>query len=314
MQNNKGCIHITAETDPYRNLAVEECLLSYCREIREPILYLWQNDNTIVLGRNQNPYSECNMDFVHKNSVKIARRTTGGGAVYHDLGNLNYSFIYPRPLYSRDTSLSIVESALKSIGIPAYRNGRNDICVDEKKVSGNAFFSDSDIVLHHGTILVESDIEKINEALCVSDYKLVKHSVPSVAARVSGIHLFEKNINIESVKDSIRNAFAEAYGISVFKPVVINSDLYERLNEKHGSREWIFGKYENCKAYVTHLFDWGEVTLWLELENQGVKNIEITSDSLDTTIANTLKANMIMDGSIISPDDLIHSFDFCFPL
>src|SRR5450756_2322293 len=148
-------IVIGSSLDPYLNLAYEEYLVESAGA-DEAILFLWQNHDTVVIGCNQNPWRECDISAMGWDGVKLARRVTGGGAVFHDMGNLNFSFIVPRARYDVVRQGSVIIGALRSIGIAAEQTGRNDITIGGRKFSGNAFMHRKTTSLHHGTILILS--------------------------------------------------------------------------------------------------------------------------------------------------------------
>jgi lipoate-protein ligase A len=152
--------------NPFFNLSLEEHLFQNIKE-DEVIFYLWQNAHTVVIGRNQNPYRECNLREFEADRGKLARRMSGGGAVYHDLGNLNFTFILPKREFNLIKQFEVIIKALKRIGITAYISGRNDLLVNEKKFSGNAFYHTDKTSLHHGTILIDVCPEKIQKYLNV---------------------------------------------------------------------------------------------------------------------------------------------------
>ena len=161
----------TVCTDPYVNLAREEHLLELLGP-EEVILYLWQNRSTVVIGRNQNAWKECRVEKLTADGGFLARRSSGGGAVFHDLGNLNFTFLARSDHYDVDRQLEVVLRALSACGVPAEKTGRNDVTAEGRKVSGNAFYSAKDRSYHHGTLLVDVDMERLSAYLQVSADKL----------------------------------------------------------------------------------------------------------------------------------------------
>ena len=151
-------------TDCYENLAIEKELLTRV-EGKTVILYLWQNQNTVVIGKNQNPFAECDIEKTKEDGVNIARRLSGGGAVFHDKGNLNFTFISAKENYSLEKQVEVIKKACALAGINAEISGRNDILVDSKKFSGNAFYHTKTVSLHHGTLLINSNLEKVGKAI-----------------------------------------------------------------------------------------------------------------------------------------------------
>jgi lipoate-protein ligase A len=190
-------VYISPSTDPYFNLALEDYLFRSVLNT-QPILYLWQNANSIVIGRAQNPWTECDLDKMAQDDVKLVRRQSGGGAVYHDLGNLNFTFLNPKNSpnsnlnYNKQTNLQIIINALEQFDISAKFSGRNDILVypeisdpNGKKISGSAFRETKDKAFHHGTLLVNADLEKLGAYLTPPDKKLKSKGVKSVRSRVA---------------------------------------------------------------------------------------------------------------------------------
>ena len=182
----------THSQNPYYNLAFEEYVL--CHRTQGDYLLLWQNDNTIVVGQNQNTEAEINRAFVEQHHINVVRRSTGGGAVYHDLGNLNYSFITD----VGDDGISIrrftepVVAALRSLGLNAEASGRNDILVEGRKVSGTAQRLWGDRILHHGTLLFDANADMVAGALQVDPEKFRSKSTKSVRSRIGNIRSFLK--------------------------------------------------------------------------------------------------------------------------
>ena len=156
--------------DPYFNLAMEKWLCDHLDGRR--ILYLWQNEHTVVIGKNQNPLKECRLAALKQDGGLLARRCSGGGAVYHDLGNLNFTFLVREADYSVPRQLEVILHALNALGIPAERSGRNDILADGRKCSGNAFYRSEGRCYHHGTLLVDVDRAAMSRYLTVDPAKL----------------------------------------------------------------------------------------------------------------------------------------------
>ena len=186
-------------TNPYKNLAIEQDLMKYAKKDMY-IAFLWQNDNTIVIGRNQDIYKECKVkDFLESNG-NIARRRSGGGAVYHDLGNLNYSIISTDLDAEKVQYYNILPNVMKNLNIEIKYNNRNDLTFREKKFSGNATYVDNNIVCQHGTLLVSTNIEKMTAFLTPEESKLARNHVKSINSRVINLNEINKEITIDLVK------------------------------------------------------------------------------------------------------------------
>ncbi len=177
---------LSRDTNPHRNLAREEALLLGFDggASADAVLYLWQNASTVVIGRNQNAWRECRTQQLEADGGTLARRTTGGGAVFHDLGNLNFSFLMPRAAYDLHRQLGVVQAAVRAFGIECEFSGRNDLLAGGRKFSGNAFRFTKDGALHHGTLMVKVDPERMAKYLQVSKEKLEAKGVKSVPSRV----------------------------------------------------------------------------------------------------------------------------------
>jgi lipoate-protein ligase A len=176
----------TENTDPYENLAAEEYLTMNAEE-DEVILFLWQNAHTVVIGRNQNPWKECNVERIKQDGVCLARRMSGGGAVYHDMGNLNFTFIAKDGLFDVARQTDVILLACRLMGINASKTGRNDLTVEGRKFSGHAYFSSQGYNYHHGTIMLDVNAEDLSKYLNVPDSKLKSKGVASVRSRVTNL-------------------------------------------------------------------------------------------------------------------------------
>jgi lipoate-protein ligase A len=173
--------------DPRENLAIEEHLLR-SHDGRSVVALLYRNRPSVVVGRNQNPWLECNPAALAQKDIPVIRRVSGGGTVYHDAGNLNYSLLLPRPLYAPEDHVDLVCQALRTLGVPAERNERNDITLDNAKISGTAYMLGGKTALHHGTLLVGADLQALRMALAPCPGLAIEtRAVASVKARVANI-------------------------------------------------------------------------------------------------------------------------------
>ena len=250
----------THSTDPTWNLAFEE----YClRELVqfERILLLWQNDNAIIIGRYQNAESEINLEAARSLDTKIVRRPSGGGAVYHDLGNLNYTFIYPIDGLNRlDISVYAgpMVKALNQIGVPAEIKGRNDLLLEGKKISGTAQRIQKGRLMHHGTLLYDSDLDSLESVLQVDKAKVASKGIASIRSRVTNIKDYLPEGRFKDVKafwQALLDAFDEEEPLTRFELTPEMLVEVEKLQkEKYQSWDWNFGKapafeYKNSQRY-----------------------------------------------------------------
>ena len=273
---------ITSSTfDPWYNLALEELLLKHVRE-NEIILYLWQNDNTVVIGKNQNCWKECKCGELEMNGGKLARRLSGGGAVYHDLGNLNFTFIMDKKLYNLEKQLKVIIDAIKKTGIEAEFSGRNDITVKGKKFSGNAFYNTKNKVLHHGTLLIDSDFSKLAAYLQVSKEKIQSKGVDSVESRVINLKEVNSSITLEDVIDNLKSTFINLYG-GKGEVIDINAFLDEisSLYNKYSSWDWRYGESPSFDISFEKRFSWGDVEICLKCKDGYIVYCKVYSDAMD---------------------------------
>lgn len=222
-------------TSPYFNLALERKLLT--KAVGENvILFLWQNDNTIVLGRNQDVYRECRVKEFLNDKGTLARRLSGGGAVYHDLGNLNFSLIGEKGIMEHYPSHQLIVSMLRENGLEAEFNGRNDLLVKGRKVSGSAFYVNGNTQCLHGTLLVYTDIGKMERYLTPGKEKLLRNSVGSVGTRVANLADFSEQVTVERLCETLIE-MTGAHPLETGKfPVLEEGDI-----QKFSAKEWIYG-------------------------------------------------------------------------
>ena len=275
--------------NPYINLAVESNLLDNFLP-NTVSLFLWRNKQTVVIGTNQNPYSECDVNSLLDEGGHLARRRTGGGAVYHDLGNLNFSFIADKNIYDVNRQMQVIQKALLNFNLETEVSGRNDITYQGRKFSGNAFAKTKFQGLHHGTILIKTDSERLQKYLKVKPAKLHKHGVKSVASRV--INLSEvADITSENIIPHLIKAFEDIYQNTA--TIIDFNDLCNedaiKLSQSISSEEYLFGKWKEFHTKKSASFDWGNIDIDLNIdEDKGIiKDINIASDSLDPASINS---------------------------
>ena len=294
---------IWAGTDPYENLALEECLR---RRVEEGtcILYLWQNRPTVVIGRNQNPWQECRSGALRSDGVLLARRPSGGGAVYHDLGNQNFSFLVNEADYSVKKQLSVVVEACRSLGIPAEISGRNDVLAEGRKFSGNAFLTHQGRCCHHGTLLVDADLEALGRYLSPSPAKLRAKGVASVRSRVVNLCQLREGLGVEQIRKSMVEAFQAVYGLEAEALDARSLPWGEigDLAERNRSWEWLWGRQLPCTLQWAERFGWGELTIQLEAEGGVVRRAAVYTDAMDWTLSSALEG--ALTGCRLSGSDL----------
>lgn len=283
--------------DPYFNLALEEYLFTVLPP-HEQCLLLWQNKNAIVLGNYQNAIEEINPTYVKEHAIKVARRLSGGGAVYHDLGNLNYTLIIDQDKLE-DFSFHIlvrpVIQTLASFGIQAECTGRNDLTIHGKKFSGSSQFTQNGRLLHHGCIMLDSDLNAVATALKVRAAKFISKSVKSVASRVTTIndnvafpipmHLFKTTLT----HHFLRNTPSQSYKLTMTDL----SNVRKLRDEKYATWMWNYGRCADYSIQKEHKFPAGLVNISMEVENVQIKNIRIFGDFFGKGDIHELEQSMI---------------------
>ena len=275
---------INNSNDPFFNHAAEEYLMN---NFDEEIFMLWINKPSILIGRNQNTISEINLDYVEENHITVVRRLSGGGTVYNDLGNMNFTFItYRNSLETKvkngfeKFALPVI-NALKSLGANAEFTGRNDIVIGGKKFSGNAQYSQKDKLLHHGTLLYNCDMSKLSLALKSKPIKFVDKSVKSVGARVTNIieHIDEK-MDLLEFREYLKNYVIKTHGIETIYEFN-EKDLKEIdkiVKNRFETWEWNYGKSPNYRYTNSRKYPSGVVEYHLEVESGQIENISIYGD------------------------------------
>jgi len=279
----KRAIYLAQSHDCAANLAGEAYLmgLDYDR-----ILYLWENDPCIVIGRYQNPWAECNLQKMEEDGVRLVRRQSGGGAVYHDRGNLIFTFIGDKASATREENFDLLLSALASLGLECELSGRNDITLEGKKISGNAFQNTATKFCHHGTLLVRGNLAVMGDYLTPSATKLSSKAVKSVASRVGNLSEGREDITNDMVKEALIAEFVRRYGLS--QPIELDfTTLPEAAANYHlfGDYSLILAKSPPFTHEIHHRFDWGEANLRLRVEHSIIVDVQLYTDALDTGLA-----------------------------
>lgn len=274
--------YIISETfDPYYNLGLEKHLFDTV-ETDEVILYLWQNEKTVVCGRNQNVFKECNMSNLNDRGGHLCRRLSGGGAVYHDLGNLNFTFLARKQSYDIDRQLQVIIAACESFGVDAQKTGRNDITIDGKKFSGNAFYKEGDRAYHHGTIMVNVDRSVLSEYLNIDREKLKGKGVDSVKSRVTNLCDCSPAITIGSMREALLCAFETTYGAPATNLILTDTQIAQVLKHKNFfmSDEFLYGKKLHFTNQIGKRFSWGGIEINLSIKGDTITEAAVYSDSL----------------------------------
>lgn len=274
---------INTSTDPYFNMAFDEyCLEQYPSDA--PFFYLWRNRPSVIIGLNQNAYSEVNLDYLDRNGITLARRMTGGGAVYHDLQNMNYTIIGPKV-----TPEPFVE-ALRALGVPAELTGRNDIFVEGRKVSGYArrVFRDREIV--HGTMMYDVDIDTLTRVLDVPGSKMDAKGVASVKSRVANLKDYLPQFQgLDELQEKLQELLAGGDACMEFGPERMEQ-VRRIAEEKFSTWDWVYGHSRETDLGYKAKLACGTVEVQLGLDKGVIEHIRFSGDFLGDRPAGELAA------------------------
>lgn len=277
--DNKGI------TDPMVNLAIEEYILENFGETDSYLLF-YVNKPSIIIGRNQNTIEEINTDYVDGNNIKVVRRLSGGGAVYHDEQNLNFSFITKDDGDSFQNFKKFTQpivDALNKKGVPAEMQGRNDLAVNGRKISGNAMFSTRGRMFSHGTLMLNSEIEELSKALKVNKIKIESKGIKSVRSRVANISEFLKEeMTIPEFKELILKHVFDVEDLNDVPEYILTQEdwdnIYKISEERYQNWEWNYGKSPAFNIQEAHKFPAGLVDVRLNVKNGLIENCTIFGD------------------------------------
>lgn len=275
--------------DGWLNLARDGYFLENNKK-GDVILYFYVNKNAVIIGRNQNAWKECSIANMDADGVQLVRRHSGGGAVFHDNGNLNFSFITDEKHYDLNRQMRVILNAVSKLGLKAELSGRNDITVDAKKFSGNAFSLAKGNRSHHGTILVNADLTKLSNYLCVSKEKMRSKGIDSVRARVCNICELSSGLTVEAMRRLVIESFIEEYGAAseyVFDGTAL-AEVEER-RERLASWEWRFGKTPQFDFETDKRFSFGDTQIYFNLRDGVIRETKVYSDCLDTELTTEIE-------------------------
>ena len=253
----------------------------------EMAVFLWRNDRTVVIGKNQNAWKECRLEALTRDGGTLVRRMSGGGAVFHDLGNLNISFCTARAEEDIPRQTRIILNALRSLGVQASCSGRNDLEADGRKFSGHAVYRQGPASCHHATLMLKVDREALEKYLCVSPLKLRSRGVDSVRARVINLADRFPSLTIPALCGALKRAAGEEYGLET-EPYPWDERLAEKgrdrlreLQERFASWEWTFGRQIPFDMEEQARFSWGEADVQLHVENGRIRDCRCYTDAMD---------------------------------
>lgn len=299
-------------TKPQINLALEEYALRNFGESEDYLLF-YINEPSIIIGRNQNTLEEINDEYVRDNGIHVVRRMSGGGAVYHDLGNLNFSFITKYKQENLHNFLKFNEPViriLKEMGVPAEMSGRNDILANGKKISGNAQFSTGKRMFSHGTLLFNSDLGEVANALNVKMSKIQSKGHKSVRSRVANIIEFINNeLSVTEFRSRLLEGLYEDQDSFETYRLTENEwkSVHELKEEKYGNWDWNFGKSPKFNIQRSKRFPIGEIDLRLDVQKGHIKNLKIYGDFFGKEAVQEFEN--LLQGIRYEPEDIAASIE-----
>jgi len=302
------------EYNPWKNLSIEKHLADRVQP-GDLLFYLWQNEKTVVIGRNQNALRECKASLLEAEGGYLARRATGGGAVYQDMGNLCFTFMASPERYDLERQMKVIQIACRKFGIETEFSGRNDIITkDGYKFSGNAFSMNKKCKIQHGTLMIDVDKEKLGRYLTPSEEKMKAKGVKSVESRVCNLKDLNAEVTVEVMKMVLKEAFEEEYGEYNRIGLIEDADActcagscgsgdvricslgtqeFQEIYDEFSSWEWRYGKSPECEMVHSKRFPWGEVQVHMKLKNLYIEECKVYSDSLDVDFPEKLEKVLI---------------------
>lgn len=299
--------YMSDSNDGWRNLAIDGFFLESLKK-DDIMLYLYVNANAVIIGKNQNAWRECNIDAMEKDCVQLVRRHTGGGAVFHDDQNLNFSFIMNEDQYDVRRQMGVIQKMVADLGMTAELSGRNDILIEGKKFSGNAFAASRGMKAHHGTIMVNTDLSRLSGYLNVSEKKMHAKGVTSVKSRVCNLVDFNSSVNVQTVIELLKKEYQSEYG--AYTDYKLSKQELARIEELYttqSSWEWRFGRTPAFDYQLEERFSFGEMQFLFQIKEGYILDVCVFSDALDTELVQLVRNHMI--GVRFNPKDISERFE-----
>lgn len=293
-------IYFSNSVNPWFNLAIEDWLFQDLADF-DHVLYLWRNDQTVVIGRSQNPWLECDLHSMERDHIYLARRQSGGGAVFQDMGNTNFTLISKKEFYDKEANTKIILDALKNFRINAKASGRNDIVVERnaelRKISGSAYKEKFDRAFHHGTLLINANLAQLEHYLSPNKKKLISKGIKSVRSRVANLTELNPKINHKNLTHEIIKLFQKKYKsktqVEILDARALNKlpELQKRY-EKLQSWDWLYGQTLEFTHHLSERFDWATIDMQCVIKNAKIEDLRIYSDSLFPELIECLQENL----------------------
>lgn len=284
-------LYVSNSQDGWRNLAVDEYFLDMLAP-QDMLLHFYVNANAVIIGRGQNPWAECNLAAMRADDVQLVRRISGGGAVFHDAGNLNFSFIAGAGVYDVQRQLGLILSAVRALGIPCDFSGRNDLLSDGRKFSGNAFCARRDVRQHHGTLLIDADLTRLQRYLNVDPRKLQAKGVKSVRSRVCNLKEQRPELTVEGMLAVLKDAYRQGYG-EYTEIERLDEAAVAPYYEKQRSDQWRLGVTPRFDVEIENRFAWGNMQLLLTLRQGRVDEAHAYSDAIDAELTGEIEQRLL---------------------
>ena len=287
--------------DPYRNLAIEKHMMDTLPE-DTAILYLWQNDHSILIGRCQNPLYECRVDPFLSSGGHIARRMSGGGAVYQDRGGLSFTFILPKTAFDIGRQLSVVGMAVGAFGVQAQAMGRGDLFAQGRRFSANAYFKAGSAAMHHGTLLIDSDLERMDQFLTGGGEAHAAQTSPHMAAHAVNLHALAPAITVDELEQALCWSFSRAYGAQPawLDERMLDSRSIAALTAQFADPKWIYPEAVAYTFSVSERFPWGQVTVKLKVEGGVIRAARVFTDAMEAPLFGRIEQALVGSPYLIS--------------